>query len=174
MCLWKPESLWQGPHYYSCSSGEGCLARCKCHHIRCHSAKVHDICCVLTQGGISSGNSRAQGCGDFILAHEFLEGRDSIWEHSFSRIRFTVVLPRELNKQPLIIKKMMVYISGKKRGEGDCSWRGYQIVATLHQMWKSKENWYVKSVCFGLWVPRIGGNASTCGPSQARQRAWYT
>lgn len=76
---------------------------------------MYDICCVLTQGGISSGNSSAQCCEYFILTHEFLEGQDSIWEHSFSRIRFTVVLPRELNKQPLMIKKMMVYISEKKK-----------------------------------------------------------
>lgn len=111
-----------------------------------------------------------QGRGYFLLTHKVLEGQDSIWEHSFSRIRVTVVLLRELNKQPLMIKKMMVYFSEKKRG-GDCSWRGYRIVATLRQMWKSKENWYVKSVCFGLWVQRKEGNASACGPSQGRQRA---
>jgi hypothetical protein len=60
---------------------------------------------------------RAQGCGYFPLAHEILEDQDAIWEHTFSRIRFTVMLPRELNKQYLMIKKMMAYMWAN----GDCS-----------------------------------------------------
>lgn len=53
------------------------------------------------------------------------------------------VLPRELNKQHLIIKKI--------RAKGDCSWRGHWILATLCQTCERvKGKWYVQSVCFGL------------------------
>lgn len=173
MCLWKPESLWQGARLQLFFWGR--LSSPLQVTSVCPSAKVHDICCVLTQGGISSGNSRAQGCGYFMLTHEFLEGRDSIWEHSFSRIRVTVVLPRELNKQPLTIEKMMVYISfQKKRGDGDCSWRGYRMVATLYQTWKSKEIDRLKVCALDCGYREKKARLQPVGPARLTQRAWYT